>query len=85
MSSAAAFASAIAFAAANSAADNLLSQPVRFDAHLTTTLQMSGAPLPIPKPSESRIFAVAIAITRPVESNTGPPELPGLMGAVNVT
>ena len=77
--------SARAFAASKSASDNLLSQPPRFDEHLTTTLQMSGAPFPIPKPSESRIFAVAMAITLPVESNTGPPEFPGLMGAVNVT
>ena len=50
----------------------------------TIVLHNKGAPLNIPKPSALMNFAVAIPITRPLLSNTGPPELPGLIGAVKV-
>ena len=56
---------------------------------LTITEQSSGVPWALPKPSASesveiRFFDVASPITRPVLSNTGPPEFPGLIAAVKV-
>ena len=52
-------------------------------------MHRSGTPWAFPKPSaicpeERRFFDVARPRTRPVESKTGPPELPGLIGAVKV-
>ena len=41
----------------------------------------NGVPWKIPKPSAFVYLAVANPITRPVLSNTGPPELPGLIAA----
>ena len=56
---------------------------------LTRVAHTNGVPCAFPKPSancplEVRFFDVAKPITLPVESKTGPPELPGLIGAVRV-
>ena len=56
---------------------------------LTITEQSKGVPWALPKPSaiesvEIRFFDVARPRTRPVLSNTGPPEFPGLIAAVKV-
>ena len=56
---------------------------------LTIIEQSSGVPWALPKPSASksveiRFFDEARPRTRPVLSNTGPPEFPGLIAAVKV-
>ena len=56
---------------------------------LTITEQRRGVPWALPKPSaiesaEISLFDVARPRTRPVLSNTGPPEFPGLIAAVKV-
>jgi hypothetical protein len=54
------------------------------DEQTTILLHKSGVPLKMPKLSALTYLAVAKPITLPLLSNTGPPELPGLIAAVVV-